>query len=199
LSPENKKRLLAAGVAAALVVGLVTGALVNFMASDGATIKFKTVKTEGGNFLFKSTKVGIVWSVESVGHPGSLATAVRVLETDDITITELTSIGTLNNTTVHPTKIKGDHEFVVETGLEDSSDINLSNEGKGVIGTSFDQQLNAAVLDVTTGFADIITSAAGGLFDGANFGMILLVIIVIVIFVVAGPILMDMFAPTSSK
>jgi len=195
-SSENMKKWAAAGIAAAVVVAIVATALAKFLASDGAKVRFKTIKGEGDSPGFvpsflqgTPTQVAVVWEVEKVGHPGGIKSAVRILKDDDLEWydSSLTQLDGKKN--VNPTKIKGDHEFKVESGTSDSSKIDVKDKGYAIIRTSFDAQLNQTVKDTVSGTADILTNAAGGLWD-LGVGGIIFIIAVIALFMFVLPMLM---------
>ena len=150
------------------------------------------------NFLTPTpTKVSVTWEVQSVGHPGGIASNVRVLKTDDIEWHDST-VGTLDGTSPSPTKIKGDREFVVESGLEDSSEIDVSNTGYGIIHTSFDDQLDAAVQDAASGIGDLASSLFEGL-TGLGIGTILVIVFAVIILFIGAPIIFDIIKSSFSS
>jgi hypothetical protein len=204
-SPDNMKKWLAAGIAAAVVVAIVSAALAKFLASDGAKIRFKTIKGEGDSPSFvpsflqgTPTQVAVTWEVEKVGHPGGIPSAVRVLKEDEIEWydSSLTELDGKKN--VQPTKIKGDHEFKVESGTSDSSKIDIKNKGYGIIHTSFDDQLNQTVKDTVSGTASILAKAGEGL-GGLGIGTILFLVMVAVLIMFVFPLFMDMFKKSNSN
>lgn len=195
-SIENMKRWAAAGIAAAIVVAIVATALAKFLASDGAKVRFKTIKGEGDSpnwvpsFLQGTpTQVAVVWEVESVGHPGGIKSAVRILKDDELEWydSSLTQLDGKKNIT--PAKIKGDKEFKVEAGISDTSKIDLKDKGYAIIRTSFDAQLNQTVKDTVAGTADILTNAASGLGD-LGIGTIIFIIAIIALVMFVLPMLM---------
>ena len=195
-SADNMKKWAAAGIPAAVLVAIIATALAKFLASDGAKVRFKTIKGEGDSPNFvpsflqgTPTQVAVVWEVESVGHPGGIKSAVRILKDDEIEWydSSLTQLDGKKN--IKPTKIKGDHEFKVESGTSDSSKIDIKDKGYGIIRTSFDDQLNQTVKDTVAGTADILKNAASGLGDLGIGGIIFIIaIIALVMFVL--PMLM---------
>ena len=193
---DNMKKWAAAGIAAAVVVAIVATALAKFLASDGAKVRFKTIKGEGDSpnwvpsFLQGTpTQVAVVWEVESVGHPGGIKTAVRILKDDELEWydSSLTQLDGKKN--IKPTKIKGDHEFKVEAGISDTSKINLKDKGYAIIRTSFDAQLNQTVKDTVKGTADIVKNAASGVAD-LGIGTIIFIIAIIALVMFVLPMLM---------
>jgi len=192
---DNMKKWAAAGIAAAVVVAIVATALAKFLASDGAKVRFKTIKGEGDSpnwvpsFLQGTpTQVAVVWEVESVGHPGGIKSAVRILKDDELEWHD-SSLTQLDGKNIKPTKIKGDHEFKVESGTSDSSKIDVKDKGYAIIRTSFDDQLNQTVKDTVAGTADILKNAASGVADLGIGGIIFIIaIIALVMFVL--PMLM---------
>ena len=203
-SDDNLKAFAALGIVLAVATALIATSLANFLASDGAKIKFKRIVTERAapgfvpNFLTPTpTKVSVTWEVQSVGHPGGIASNVRVLKTDDIEWHDST-VGTLDGTSPSPTKIKGDREFVVESGLEDSSEIDVSNTGYGIIHTSFDDQLDAAVQDAASGIGDLASSLFEGL-TGLGIGTILVIVFAVIILFIGAPIIFDIIKSSFSS
>ena len=203
-SADNMKKWVAAGIAAAVVVAIIATALAKFLASDGAKVRFKTIKGEGDSPNFvpsflqgTPTQVAVVWEVESVGHPGGIKSAVRILKDDELEWHD-SSLTQLDGKNIKPTKIKGDHEFKVESGTSDSSKIDLKDKGYAIIRTSFDDQLNQTVKDTVAGTADILKNAASGLFDLGIGGIIFIIaIIALVMFVL--PLVMDTFKKQSNS
>jgi len=203
-SDDNMKALAALGIGLTVATALIATSLANFLASDGAKIKFTRIVTEKDTpgfvpsfFSSTPTKVGVTWEVQSVGHPGGIPGNVRILKTDEIEWHDST-VGSLDGTSPSPTKIKGEHEFVVESGLPDSSTVDVSNTGYGIIHTSFDDQLDASVQDAASGLGDL----AGNLFEGLTgmgIGTIIFVILAVVLLVVVGPIIFDMIKSSKSK
>ena len=203
-SDDNMKAFAALGIGLTVATALIATALANFIASDGAKIKFKRIVKENDTpgfipgFLTPTpTKVGVTWEVQSVGHPGGIPGNVRVLKTDQIEWHDST-VGSLDGTSPNPTKIKGEHEFVVESGLPDSSTVDVSDTGYGIIHTSFDDQLDASVKDAASGLGDM----AAGLFDaftGMGIGTIMFIVLVVVMLFVGGPIIFDIIKSSMSS
>jgi hypothetical protein len=190
------KKWAAAGIAAAVLVAIIATALAKFLASDGAKVRFKTIKGEGDSPNFvpsflqgTPTQVAVVWEVESVGHPGGIKSAVRILKDDEIEWydSSLTQLDGKKN--IKPTKIKGDHEFKVESGTSDSSKIDIKDKGYGIIRTSFDDQLNQTVKDTVSGTASIIANAGEGL-SGLGVGGIIFIVAIIALVMFVLPMLM---------
>jgi hypothetical protein len=143
------------------------------------------------------TKVGVTWNVKSV-KAGGIASAVKVLKTDTIEWHDST-IDTLDGKNdVKPTKIKGDHEFVVESGKDDSSTIDLTDKGYGVISTSFDAHVDQAVVDAGAGTADLLGSFFEGL-SGIGMGGFILIFIAIIVVVVVLPVVIPLLMPKSKS
>lgn len=194
-SADNMKKWAAAGIAAAVLVAIIATALAKFLASDGAKVRFKTIKGEGDSPNFvpsflqgTPTQVAVVWEVESVGHPGGIKSAVRILKDDELEWHD-SSLTQLDGKNIKPTKIKGDHEFKVESGTSDSSKIDIKDKGYAIIRTSFDDQLNQTVKDTVSGTADILGNAASGLGD-LGIGGIIFIIAVVALFIFVLPMLM---------
>jgi hypothetical protein len=192
---DNMKKWAAAGIAAAVLVAIIATALAKFLASDGAKIRFKTIKGEGDSpnwvpsFLQGTpTQVAVVWEVESVGHPGGIKSAVRILKEDELEWHD-SSLTQLDGKNIKPTKIKGDHEFKVESGISDTSKIDIKDKGYAIIRTSFDDQLNQTVKDTVSGTADILASAGEGL-GGLGVGGIIFIIAIVALFIFVLPLLL---------
>jgi hypothetical protein len=195
MDPSTRNKLIAAGVAAAAVAAILAAALASFVASNGAEINFKTIMPEPNSTLplpsflqGTPTKVGVTWNVKSV-KPGGVKSAVKVLKDDTIEWHDST-IDTLDGTDVKPTRIKDEKkEFVVDSKKSDSSTINLTDKGYGVIKTSFDAHVTQAVKDAGEGTGDVLGSFMEGL-SGVGIGGIILIIVVVMILVVVVPLLM---------
>ena len=197
------KAFAALGIGLTVATALIATSLANFLASDGAKIKFKRIVTEKDTpgfvpsfFSSTPTKVGVTWEVQSVGHPGGIPGNVRILKTDEIEWHDST-VGSLDGTSPSPTKIKGEHEFVVESGLPDSSSVDVSNTGYGIIHTSFDDQLDATVKDAASGLGDLAANLFEG-FTGLGMGTIIFIILIVVLVFVGGPIIFDMLKSSKS-
>jgi hypothetical protein len=194
MDPSTRNKLIAAGVAAAAVAAIIAAALASFIASNGAEINFKTIVPEPNSTLplpdflqGTPTKVGVTWSVKSV-KPGGIKSAVRVLKDDTIEWHDST-IDTLDGTDVKPTRIKDEKkEFVVDSKKSDSSTINLTDKGYGVISTSFDAHVTQAVKDAGEGAGDILGSFMEGL-SGVGIGGIIMIIVVVMILITVVPLL----------
>lgn len=198
--PSTRNKLIAAGVAAAIVASILAVALSRYLASAGAEISFKRIVPEKttllGYTIGTPTKVGVTWSVKKPG-PGGLASNVKVLKDDDIEWHDST-IDTLDGTDVPVTKVKGDKEFVVESKKSDSSTIDLTDKGYGVIKTSFDAHVDQAVADAGAGTADLLGDFLGGLTD-IDFGAWLMVGLGILLVVLVGPIVIDIIKGFTTK
>jgi hypothetical protein len=156
------------------------------MASAGATITFKTIKTEKGimpTWVTKPTKVATTWKVKSVGSPGSLASAVKVCKGDGIEWHDST-IDTLDGQSPEVLKIKDAKEFVVDSASDDSSGIDIKDKGYGVISTSFDAHLAQNIKDAGEGAADLFGDSLDFLKDIGITGFIFVFVIIIIILVV---------------
>ena len=199
--PSTRNKLIKAGVAAALIAGIIAAALASYLASAGAEIKFKRIVAEKttvfGYTIGTPTKVGVTWSVKKVGSPGSLKSAVKITDTDDIEWHDST-IDTLDGTDVPVTKVKGDKEFVVDSKKSDSSTIDLTDKGYGVIKTSFESHVDQAVKDAGAGTADLLGDFLGGLMD-IDFGALLMIGLGVLIVVLIGPIVFDLIKSMMSK
>lgn len=120
--------------------------------------------------------------------PGGIASAVKVLKTDTIEWHDST-IDTLDGTDVQPTKIKDEKkEFVVDSKKSDSSTINLTDKGYGVIKTNFDDHVTQAVKDAGEGAGDVLGGFTEGL-SGVGMGGFVLIFLVIFILFMVVPIL----------
>ena len=200
-SAAFRNKLIAAGVAAALIAGILAAALATYLASAGAEIKFKRIVAEKttvfGYTIGTPTKVGVTWSVKKVGSPGSLESAVKVTDTDDIEWHDST-IDTLDGTDVRVKKVKGDKEFVVDSKKSDSSTIDLTDKGYGIIKTSFESHVDQAIQDAGAGAADLFGDFLGGLTD-IDFGAWLMIGLGILIVVLIGPIVFDLIKTMMSS
>jgi hypothetical protein len=176
------------------VAAILAAALASFIASAGAEINFNTIMPEPNSTLplpdflqGTPTKVGVTWSVKSV-KPGGIKSAVKVLKDDTIEWHDST-IDTLDGTDVSPTRIKDEKkEFVVDSKKSDSSTINLTDKGYGVIKTSFDSHVTQAVKDAGEGAGDVLGSFMEGL-SGVGIGGIILIIVVVMILITVVPLL----------
>jgi hypothetical protein len=195
MDPSTRNKLIAAGVAAAVVAAILAAALASYVASAGAEINFKTIVSEPNSTLplpgflrGTPTKVAVTWNVKSV-KPGGIASAVKVLKDDTIEWHDST-IDTLDGTDVSPTRIKDEQkEFVVDSKKSDSSTINLTDKGYGVIKTNFDAHVTQAVKDAGEGAGDVLGSFMEGL-SGVGIGGIILIIVVVMILITVVPLLM---------
>ena len=202
--PSTRNKLIAAGVAAAAIAAIISAALASFVASAGAEIKFNRIVSEPNSTLpmprfFRGTptKVDVTWSVRKV-KPGGIASAVKVLKTDQIEWHDST-IDTLDGKDISPTKIKDEKkEFVVESGKSDSSTIDLTDKGYGVIKTNFDAHLTQAVKDAGEGAGDVLGSVLEGV-TGIGLGGFVMIILAIVFLVLVGPLLLQLIGSMMTK
>ena len=202
--PATRNKLIAAGVAAAAITAILAAALASFVASAGAEIKFNRIVSEPNSTLpmprfFRGTptKVDVTWSVRKV-KPGGIASAVKVLKTDQIEWHDST-IDTLDGKDISPTKIKDEKkEFVVESGKSDSSTIDLTDKGYGVIKTNFDAHLTQAVKDAGEGAGDVLGSVLEGV-TGIGLGGFVMIILAIVFLVLVGPLLLQLIGSMMTK
>jgi hypothetical protein len=132
--------------------------------------------------------VAVTWNVKSV-KPGGIASAVKVLKDDTIEWHDST-IDTLDGTDVSLTRIKDEKkEFVVDSKKSDSSTINLTDKGYGVIKTNFDAHVTQAVKDAGQATGDILGSFGEGLSGVGLGGFVLIGLAIFILFMVV-PILM---------
>jgi hypothetical protein len=202
--PSTRNKLIAAGVAAAAIVAIIAAALASFIASAGAEIKFNRIVSEPNSTLplpsflrGTPTKVDVTWSVRKV-KPGGIASAVKLLKTDSVEWHDST-IDTLDGHDVTPTKVKDEKkEFVVESGKSDSSTIDLTDKGYGVIKTTFDAHLDQAVKDAGEGAGNALGSVLDGL-TGIGIGGFVMIILAIVFLVIVGPIIFELIGSMLTK
>jgi hypothetical protein len=204
MDPSTRNKLIAAGVAAAAIAAILAAALASFVASAGAEIKFNRIVSEPNSTLplpgflrGTPTKVDVTWSVRKV-KPGGIASAVKLLKTDSVEWHDST-IDTLDGKDITPTKVKDEKkEFVVESGKSDSSTIDLTDKGYGVIKTNFDAHVTQAVKDAGEGAGDVIGSVLDGL-TGIGIGGFVMIILAIVFFVLVGPIILQLIGSMFTK
>lgn len=209
-SPPNMAALAALGIAATAATALIAAALAGFIASDGAHIKFKSITGENttsdaipsalANLVQRVaptvTTLEVTWELLEVGNPGGIASAVKVLEGDKIEWKN-TGLEKLDGKDITVVRVKSENVFIVESGLTDSSQINIIDIGDGYIHTSYDDQLNQAVDDAATGAGNIINKATGGL--AGKIGTIIGIVIGVVLFLVIGGLLLKFMGSKKSS
>jgi hypothetical protein len=177
---------LVAGVAVAAVLGK---ALDEYLASDGAEINFIHIKTKGGisTLVFTPKEVDVDWTGKKVGPkagPAAKTSSIVLCATDAIefhnsTLVKVEEVSSgVNPTSVDDRKSK----FAVDTLTGDSSGIDLSNTGYGVVHTNFDAHVASVLARAATGFGRAAGSTVkdffgafggiGGVFIGV-FGIII--------------------------
>jgi len=174
-TPEGKawwKKVLAgtslAGLVAAVAVAAVLGkALDEYLASDGAEINFIHIKTKGGisTLIFTPKEVDVEWTGKKVGPkagPAAKTSSIVLCVTDSVEFHNSTLVkveevsGGVNPTSVDDQKSK----FAVDTLTGDSSGIDLTNTGYGVIHTNYDAHVASVVARAATGFGRAAGSTA---------------------------------------
>jgi len=203
--PKNIKRWLAAGFALAAIAAILATTLTHFMASDGAEIRLVTIKGEGDAprlipsiFVGKPTQVACVWEVRKVGHPGGIKSAVRITDKDELEWHDSTLSELDGKNNVKPTKIKGDHEFRVESGLSNSKDIDIKDQGWVKIHTSFEDQLDQTVADAAAAGADFFTNLLKAI-TGLGIGTFVFIAICVIVVIFILPLLSDLTKSNSSN
>ena len=195
----------AVAATAAALVGYYSKALATFIASNGAEIDFKTIKTKPATALgvtvpfMTPTDVDVTWTARKVGSPGGILSAVRtppgcgiIFHESDLPEVEKHTEG------VGPTEVKDSKkEFSVSTETGDSSGIDRSNQGWGKISLTFDDALNDAFRDPPPGFPSP-TSLFPGLPNALRnpttiLNTIIVIIIIGVVLAIMGPIIMKLF------
>jgi hypothetical protein len=87
---------------------------------------------------------------------------------------------------------------VVESGKSDSSTIDLTDKGYGVIKTTFDAHLDQAVKDAGEGAGNALGSVLDGL-TGIGIGGFVMIILAIVFLVIVGPIIFELIGSMLTK
>jgi hypothetical protein len=151
-SKNNTASWAAMGIGAAAAAAITAAALASFVASDGATIKFKSIKKNTD--WFSGDQLDIEWELVSTGDPIGIPSAVQVVEDDTIEISG-TDLPKLDGKTPKVVKVKSDNVFTIDYD-GDASAVNLSDKGQGIIHTDFESQLGNAVDDATGGAADAL-------------------------------------------
>ena len=200
-TPEGKawwKKVLAgtsfAGLVAAVAVAAVLGkALDEYLASDGAEINFIHIKTKGGisTLIFTPKEVDVEWTGKKVGPkagPAAKTSSIVLCVTDSVEFHNSTLVkveevsGGVNPTSVDDQKSK----FAVDTLTGDSSGIDLTNTGYGVIHTNYDAHVASVVARAATGFGRAAGSAAKDFLSafGGIGGVLIAVFGVIIAFMI---------------
>lgn len=156
-SKKNTAAWAAAGIGAAAIAGLTVAALASFVASDGATIKFKRI-TQNKDW-FSGSQLEVTWELVEVGKddlgtPG-IPSAVQVCEGDEIEWSG-TDLPKLDGQMVKVVKVKDDNVFIVESNMDDASTVDLTDKGQGIIHTDYESQLDAAASAATGGVGDAL-------------------------------------------
>ena len=203
-NPDNMKKWIAAGFLLAAIAAILAATLAHFLASDGAEIRLVTIKGDSDTpyvptiFTGNPTQVACVWEVRKVGHPGGIKSSVRVTDKDELEWHDSTLAELDGKNDVKPTKIKGDHEFRVESGLSNSSDIDIKDQGWVKIHTSFENQLDQTVANVAEGAGDFLSNLLKGL-TGLGIGTIVFIAVCVLVVMFILPLLVDLTKSNSSN
>lgn len=198
---KNMAAMAALGIGAAAAAALVATALASFVASDGAEIRFTSIRpniTSAGfvpswfSGIVPPTRLEITWEVVKPGDPLGIPSEVRVIKGDEIDISE-TGLEKIDGQTVKVVDVKDDKTFIIESKMSSTSDVSVDNKGKGIIHTSFDDQLEQNVDDAVDTVGGFFDKLSGGFFSA--IGTILFVVFIVVI----GWFLYTTFKPSSSK
>jgi hypothetical protein len=199
--PSTIAAMAALGIGSALAVKIAAESLNDYMASDGASIAItsiepKTFKPDWApdwdwlNKLFPSPKnLKISYTVTATGIennpailvPDVLATKanVRVLDKDTVDISG-TGVPGLDRkgVPVLSAPLDGGY-FVVDSGMKNCSNINVTNMGTGIINTEMDDHLGDAVEQNASDALSSINRIFSGLTD--NLGTIIFIVAICII------------------
>ena len=177
-----------------MAIAAVLGkALDEYLASDGAEINFIHIKTKGGisTLVFTPKEVDVDWTGKKVGPkagPAAKTSSIVLCATDSVEFHNSTLVkveevsGGVNPTSVDDQK----NRFAVDTLTGDSSGIDLSNTGYGVIHTSYDAHVATVIARAATGFGRAAGSTAKNFLSafGGIGGVLIAVFGVIIAFMV---------------
>lgn len=203
--PKNLAAFAGLGLGAAAIAALTAAALAHFTASDGAEIKFIKIEPKSTTASFiqrilgdiiSPTQLRITWEVVKPGSPVGIPSAVRVVKGDEIDISE-TGIEQLDGKTFKVEDVESDKVFVISPKMSDTTNISVDNKGKGIIHTSFDDQLDKDVSDAAGGLGSLAGDFFSGLMGG--LGTILFFIMVIVLIYFGFQIFMSSSSSGNSK
>jgi hypothetical protein len=165
--------LAALGIGTAAAVAIIAKALAEYIASDGAVIRFTDIspQTTTASFvpsffgqLFTPSKFEMTWEVKTV-PPGGLKENVKVIKGNTVRVTG-TGIKSIDGKTLTVLDVLSDNVFVVDSKMQDSSN-EKSSTGEGVISTEYDDNLNDNI-QTATGLA---TGGIGAALEGATGGL----------------------------
>jgi len=188
--PKNLAAFAGLGLGAAAVAALTSAALAHFTASDGAEIKFIKIEPKSTTASFiqrilgdiiSPTQLRITWEVVKPGSPVGIPSAVRVIKGDEIDISD-TGIEKLDGKTFRVDDVESDKVFIISPKISDTSNISVDNKGKGIIHTSFDDQLNEDVSDAVGGLGSLAGDFLSGIMGGIGTIIFFIMVIVLVYF-----------------
>ncbi len=198
---NNMAAMAALGIGAAAAAALIGTALASFVASDGAEIRFTSIRpniTSAGfvpswfSGIVPPTRLEIKWELVKTGDPLGIPSEVRVIKGDEIEISE-TGLEKIDGQTVKVVDVKDDKTFIIESKMSNTSNVSVDNKGKGIIHTSFDDQLEQNVDDAATTVGGFFDKLSGGFLS--SIGTILFIVFIVVI----GWFMYTTFKPSSSK
>jgi hypothetical protein len=184
----NYAALAGLGIGVAAATTILSVALAEYIASDGAIINLTNISPLSltASFvpsffgqLFTPTKFEISWSVKEPGE-GGLADNVTILKGNSVTI-KGTGIKSIDDKTHTVLDVPSDNVFVIDSKMSDCSK-EQSNTGTGEIDTEYNDNLNDNVAAATNVVAGGLGGVAGGLGEGLmkNLGTILFFIALII-------------------
>ena len=177
--------LAALGITLAVAVKIGALSLNKFLATDGAKIKFDSVRPSLAvlpswvpgaiqrwllKILPKPKNIIVYYTVTATGNPSNILlkkSDVNLLKNDTVTFNG-TGLGTLDGTQVLVVKVPAQGSFIVSSGLNDSSNVYLTNKGTGVINTSYDDQMASEINKTASDFLSVTSKIFGGFTDNIS-------------------------------
>jgi hypothetical protein len=185
--------LAALGITLAVAVKIASLSLNKFLATDGAQIKFDSIRPSLMvlpswlpdviqkwllKILPKPKNILVNYTVTATGNQADLLlkkSDVNLLKDDTVTFSG-TGLGTLDGTQVLVLKVPAQGSFIVNSGLNDSSNVYLTGKGTGVIHTSYDDQMAQEINQTASDFMSVTSKIFGGVTD--NLATVLFIVIV---------------------
>jgi len=174
--------LAALGITLAVAIKIASLSLNKFLATDGAKIKFDSIRPSLMvlpswlpdaiqkwllKILPKPKNILVNYTVTETGNTSDLLlkkSDVNLLKDDTVTFSG-TGLGTLDGTQVLVLKVPAQGSFIVSSGLNDSSNVYLTGKGTGVIHTSYDDQMAKEINQTASDFMSVTSKIFGGFTD----------------------------------
>lgn len=203
--PSTIAALAGLGLTAAMVTKIGVEALNDYMASDGASFSISSITPHGfapewipdwdwlKKLFPKPTKLKISYNVTATGIennpailvPDVFATKnnVKVLDKDTVDISG-TGIAGIDKSGVPvlSAPIDGGY-FIIDSGMKDSSNVNVSNLGTGIIHTDMDDHVGDAIDENASDVLSSVNRIFGSVTDNLSTIIFIVAFCIIVYFI----------------